>query len=108
MTNVIAENVEGYENIANVIGKRIDENFQKLLIDLISGNINSLSSNEQSVTKADLENFLTVLGSANISINFSPKLLKGTVKKFSATDVQSDASILGGSISVSIGGSWSF
>ena len=108
-SSVIAENVEGYENIANVIGEKIDKAFKELLIDLISsGNFTSLTSDGVSVTEADLKNFLAVLGSADISINFTPKLVKGTVKKFDATNIQSEPSILGGSINVSIGGSWSF
>ena len=110
-TSVIAERTEGYDAVADFIATRIDKAFQDLFRDLIErGNVNSLIGDDDNppLTKEDLENFLSVLGGANLAITFSPKLLKGTTTKFTAETLQSPEELLGGSISVSIGGSWSF
>ncbi len=109
MAGVIAEDTSGYDVVSEKIASTINGAFQKLLKDLIEGgNFALLDGDEVSLTQVDLENFLAVLGGANLNIDFTPKLVKGTIARFSATDLTSSPALLGGSVSVSIGGSWSF
>ncbi len=109
MADVIADNTEGYDKIANLIASRIDKNFQDLLKELVEGgDPSSFTSDGVSITTSDLENFLTVLGGSDLAIKFTPRLVKGTISKFTAATATSPAALLGGSVEVSIGGRWSF
>lgn len=66
------------------------------------------------ITKAELDNFFTVLGGANVAVQFAPKIVKGTQDKFAAKHysfvVKGDgggALALGG-FEGSCGGRWTF
>jgi hypothetical protein len=101
----------GYDKISEVIGRRINENFLQLFKDLTAGDISTFTAS--GITSADLENFFASLGGANIAVQFTPKVVKGTQDQFIAGSFTFAPSVDGTGASVlgfegSCGGRWTF
>jgi len=105
MPSGIADDTTGYDKVSELIGTRINEAFESLLQELIeSGNLNSFAAEGVTLSQAEVENFITVLGGAGLDITFTPKLVKGRITKFKAKDIKPPAGLLGLSGNISAGG----
>jgi len=108
MPGGIADDTTGYDKVSDLIGTRINEAFQSLLKEILeSGNLNSFAAEGVTLSQVEVENFIAVLGGAGLDITFTPKLVKGSVTRFTAQDLTSPAGLLG-SFEVSCGGRWTF
>jgi len=109
MTGVVAHDFAGYEKVADLIGRGINKSLQDLLKGFIEDkDISSFAANGLLTTSSDLENFLIVLGSVELEIEFIPKFVKRKIIKFTALDLESPPTSSRQGIEFSIGGRWTY
>lgn len=73
---------EAYDKVAKVIGKYMDEAWQKIMSDIVNGNVSAVtaggrSGEQPAVTRDDLEIFSRLVSGANLNIDFLCRSVKG-------------------------------
>jgi hypothetical protein len=78
------EDTTGYDKVSDLIGKTINDAFMDLFDKLTTGDMANFAAS--GITQADVDNFFTTLGGANVAVQFAPKVIKGTKDKFAAKE----------------------
>lgn len=99
--------ITAYEKVAGIIGEEMDLAWKNILEKISKGTQESTRS--FSLNEEDLKGFISNLSAAQLDIQFfSANKEKGLTKRFSAHELTPPYAFRSGSISVSIGASWSF
>ena len=67
----MSSEIDGYRRVADVIGEEMDQTWRRILERLASGKTSDFASEEaKSISQQDLSAFFSVLGGANLGVNF--------------------------------------
>lgn len=110
-----------FEKVADLIGDIIDKNFKNAIQEILDHAVSGKSglpgtlaaSSTATITMTELSNFISQLGGIGLDLKFMSNVPKPLAHKLSPQVISpsvavSSASPLGGGISISIGGTWSF